>query len=156
MKPPWWTIFFVRLAYILFVLLWMWLAGYLGTHLLHKMWFRWSVLPWGGAGRGRILWCRRVLVLGRSALKRCLWCFYPILCLGLLFVGSVFGRSAPKTCLSYLLCNNFCKNLGICIESCSVYQSMRDRNPRRSRVVSGYYTQTGYPHNCRLYYTLKK
>ncbi len=27
--------------------------------------------------------------------------------MGFLFVGSVFGLSAPKTCLSYLLCNIF-------------------------------------------------
>uniref|UniRef100_I1R1Q7 Uncharacterized protein n=1 Tax=Oryza glaberrima TaxID=4538 RepID=I1R1Q7_ORYGL len=87
-----------------------------------------------------------MVLLGRSALRRCLWCFYPILCMGLLFVESVFGLSAPKTCLSYLLCNNFCKNLGICTESCFVYQSVRDRNPGRSQVVSGYHTQTGYPH----------
>uniref|UniRef100_A0A0E0PWM0 Uncharacterized protein n=1 Tax=Oryza rufipogon TaxID=4529 RepID=A0A0E0PWM0_ORYRU len=31
-------------------------------------------------------------------------------------------------------------------DDCSVYQSVRDRNRGRSRVVSGYRTQTGYPH----------
>jgi hypothetical protein len=146
MKPPWWTIFFVRLAYILFVLLWMWLAGYLGTHLLHKMWFRRSVLPWEGAWRGRILRCWRVHVLGRSALRHCLWCFLSYFVYGSFVCKECLASRPLKPVLVNFYVIIYVKTWGIYVKNCSVYQSVRDWNPGRSRVVSRYRTQTGYPH----------